>query len=257
MLMKEVAMDELFICLFVLFAEYRASPTPVLTLNVILPFALPALCYTINNNLAVFMQTQMDPATYVVLGNLKIVTTAMLYKIIIRNTVALEGKSLALSEIHITFLGLATLLCYCFISGFAGVFTEYILKKHLELSVFYQNILLYLFGVLFNFVCWIIQAHQKTVATNQNYFNIFEGYSVFTWTVIISQAVTGIIFSLIMKYNNNIVRLFIIATAPLVTTALSYYFFELQINGDFIVSALFILIAAVSYNYNQNEDINS
>ena len=29
-----------------------------------LPFAIPALFYAINNNLAVYIQLQMDPATY-------------------------------------------------------------------------------------------------------------------------------------------------------------------------------------------------
>ncbi len=32
-----------------------------------LPFAVPATLYTINNNLAVHMQLQMDPATYQVI----------------------------------------------------------------------------------------------------------------------------------------------------------------------------------------------
>ncbi|XP_055895936.1 probable UDP-sugar transporter protein SLC35A4 [Biomphalaria glabrata] len=262
---------KLFICLLVLLAQYKVHLLPLLTWKVVLPFSLPALCYAVNNNLAVFMQTQMDPATYMILGNLKIVTTAILYKIIINkkfsdiqwlaiclltiggiinSIAALKGKTLALSEIHTTFLGLAILLCYCFISGFAGVYTEYILKKNLELSVFYQNVLLYTFGVMFNLICWLVQAYQKYVSTNQNYFDIFHGYSLYTWTVIITQAMTGILFSLIMKYNSNIVRLFIIAAAPFVTTALSYYLFDLHIHSEFVISAFFILIAALIYNYN-------
>ncbi|CAL1526983.1 unnamed protein product [Lymnaea stagnalis] len=269
---------KLFICLLVLLSERKIDQMPVLKRSLVFPFALPALCYCVNNNLAVFMQTQMDPATYMVLGNLKIVTTAILYKLIIRkqftmlqwmavalltcggainSIAALKTKTISLSEIHITFLGLGTLLCYCFISGFAGVFTEYILKKDVEMSVYYQNVLLYIFGVLFNFILWVIQAYQKSSTTDENYFYLFQGYSVFTWAVIITQAATGIIFSLIMKYNNNIVRLFIIAAAPLITTALSYYLFGLQIHAEFAVSATFILIAAVLYSYKKNEDIKT
>ncbi|KAH9505125.1 hypothetical protein Btru_059617 [Bulinus truncatus] len=156
MLMKEVAMDELFICLFVLFAEYRASPTPVLTLNVILPFTLPALCYTINNNLAVFMQTQMDPATYVVLGNLKIVTTAILYKIIIRkkfNKVQWMAVSLltcgGIINSYLCFIKIyySTYLVYCLIL-YAGLFkhTRKLLQQ-IKITLTSLKVTLYLHGL--------------------------------------------------------------------------------------------------------------
>ena len=49
-----------------------------------LPYAIPGILYFINNNLAVHIQLQMDPASYQILSNFKIVTTAILYRIIIK-----------------------------------------------------------------------------------------------------------------------------------------------------------------------------
>jgi probable UDP-sugar transporter A4 len=49
-----------------------------------LPYSIPGVLYFINNNLAVHMQLQMDPASYQVLSNFKIVTTAILYRIIMK-----------------------------------------------------------------------------------------------------------------------------------------------------------------------------
>ena len=49
-----------------------------------LPYSIPGLLYFINNNLAVHMQLYMDPASYQILSNFKIVTTAILYRIIIK-----------------------------------------------------------------------------------------------------------------------------------------------------------------------------
>lgn len=49
-----------------------------------LPYAIPGLLYFINNNLAVHMQLYMDPASYQILSNFKIATTAVLYRIIIK-----------------------------------------------------------------------------------------------------------------------------------------------------------------------------
>lgn len=37
---------------------------PAPSLSLCLPFAIPAILYFINNNLAVHMQLQMDPASY-------------------------------------------------------------------------------------------------------------------------------------------------------------------------------------------------
>ena len=47
----------------------------------LLLYAVPALCYCVNNNLGVALQRFMDPATYMVLGNFKIVTTAILFRV--------------------------------------------------------------------------------------------------------------------------------------------------------------------------------
>jgi hypothetical protein len=49
-----------------------------------LPYSIPSLLYFINNNLAVHMQLHMDPTSYQILSNFKILTTAVLYRLIIK-----------------------------------------------------------------------------------------------------------------------------------------------------------------------------
>ena len=51
---------------------------------VVLPFTVPAILYTVTNNLGIMVQMEMDPATYQVLGNFKILSTAILFRLIIR-----------------------------------------------------------------------------------------------------------------------------------------------------------------------------
>jgi probable UDP-sugar transporter A4 len=50
-----------------------------------LPYSIPGILYFINNNLAVHMQIHMDPASYQILSNFKIFTTAILYRLIIKH----------------------------------------------------------------------------------------------------------------------------------------------------------------------------
>lgn len=56
----------------------------------IAPFSVPAIFYTITNNLGIVIQMEMDPATYQVLGNFKILSTAILFRIIIKKLVYTE-----------------------------------------------------------------------------------------------------------------------------------------------------------------------
>ena len=50
-----------------------------------LPYSIPGILYFINNNLAVHMQLLMDPASYQILSNFKIFTTAILYRLIMKH----------------------------------------------------------------------------------------------------------------------------------------------------------------------------
>ncbi|XP_059163274.1 probable UDP-sugar transporter protein SLC35A4 [Physella acuta] len=235
-------------------------------LKQILPFSLPAVCYCINNNLSVFMQDQMDPATFQVLCNLKIASTALLYRIIMRRKLrllqwaslglltfagglnsysGLTEKSLSLQEIHITLKGVIMALLYCAISGFAGVYTEYILKKDSKASLPLQNCYLYSFGILFNFCMWYIQGEEQS--------NFFHGYTKYTWLVIVSQAVNGLVMSLIMKHSSNIVRLFVITSAIPVATVLSILVFQLQPGFEFFIVVVIVILAIYLYNYTPSQ----
>lgn len=55
-----------------------------------LPYSVPGLLYFVNNNLAVHMQLYMDPASYQILSNFKIATTAILYRIIIKKKLSIK-----------------------------------------------------------------------------------------------------------------------------------------------------------------------
>ncbi|XP_041363658.1 probable UDP-sugar transporter protein SLC35A4 [Gigantopelta aegis] len=231
-------------------------------------FTVPALLYCINNNIAVHMQVDMDPTTYQVLSNLKIGTTAVLYRIVIKRklssmqwfalcllTVAgildsyggihsREGKSAG--EIHLTIRGLIMISIYCIISGLSGVYTEYVLKANFQTSLHLQNILLYVFGIILNGTVWLLQT--STNPDSDEPYDLFKGFSLYTWVIIITQACNGLIMSVIMKYRSNITRLFIISCAMLLTTLMSVIIFNLKLNVFFITAFILIIVALFLYN---------
>jgi len=258
---------KLCICIVLYIPEVKKNGFIMPPLSFAIPFAVPAVLYAVNNNIAVHMQLQMDPATYQVLGNMKILSTAFLYRLIIKRPItnmqwvalgvlALAGASnsyaglqaapgtTSAGVIHITMKGLVMISLYCFISGLAGVYTEYILKKKYEVSLHLQNGLLYVFGMSLNAGSWIYGAMSSD---DEGAWDLFAGYSVYTWMLVATQAVIGLIMSAIFKHGNNIMRLFVISCAMLVTTVLSVLIFGLQLNVYFIVSFLLVVLALYLY----------
>ncbi|NXD76369.1 S35A4 protein, partial [Halcyon senegalensis] len=223
------------------------------------PFALSALLYAANNNLVVHMQLFMDPSTYQVLSNLKIVSTALLYSLFLRQRLGMR-KWLALllllaagvsyswgglqepggpseMHLHVTPVGLLLISVYCLISGLSAVYTEAILKSQaLPLSL--QNLFLYFFGVLFNLSGYFWSSAES---------GFLEGFSSWVLVIMVSQALNGLIMSVVMKHSSNITRLFIISCSILVNALLSVALFNLQLTLLFFIAVACIGLAVHLY----------
>ncbi|XP_026714186.1 probable UDP-sugar transporter protein SLC35A4 [Athene cunicularia] len=223
------------------------------------PFALSALLYAANNNLVVHMQLFMDPSTYQVLSNLKIVSTALLYSLFLRQRLSMR-KWLALlllvaagvsyscgglqdpgspskMQLHITLVGLLLISVYCLISGLSAVYTEAILKTQaLPLSL--QNLFLYFFGVLLNLIGYFWSNAEG---------GFLEGFSSWVLVIVVSQALNGLIMSVVMKHSSNITRLFVISCSILVNALLSVALFNLQLTLLFFIAVSCIGLAIHLY----------
>ncbi|KAM6408541.1 putative UDP-sugar transporter protein SLC35A4 [Rhynochetos jubatus] len=225
----------------------------------VVPFALSALLYAANNNLVVHMQLFMDPSTYQVLSNLKIVSTALLYSLLLRQRLGMR-KWLALCllvaagvsyscgglqdpgspskmQLHITLVGLLLISVYCLISGLSAVYTEAILKTQaLPLSL--QNLFLYFFGVLLNVIGYFWSSAER---------GFLEGFSSWVLVIVVSQALNGLIMSVVMKHSSNITRLFVISCSILVNALLSVTLFNLQLTLLFFIAVLCMGLAVHLY----------
>ncbi|CAF2048669.1 unnamed protein product [Rotaria magnacalcarata] len=232
-----------------------------------LPYSIPGILYFINNNLAVHMQVQMDPASYQILSNFKILTTAILYRIIIKQKLTrrkwfalsllffgglaysigtlknssyvskkVTTTSIIMPEMYIRPLGVPMIAVYCIFSGLAGVYNEWILKKHYTESLHLQNIFLYTYGTLLNLFPAVVSAVAKS--GSGHIFNPFDGFSFYTWLIVLTQALNGLFMSVVIKHSSNIIRLFVISFSLIVTSFLSWFIFHITFNMYFYVSFL-------------------
>ncbi|CAF1623106.1 unnamed protein product [Rotaria magnacalcarata] len=139
-------------------------------------------------------------------------------------------------EMYIRPLGVPMIAVYCIFSGLAGVYNEWILKKHYTESLHLQNIFLYTYGTLLNLFPAVVSAVAKS--GSGQIFNPFDGFSFYTWLIVLTQALNGLFMSVVIKHSSNIIRLFVISFSLIVTSFLSWFIFHITFNMYFYVSFL-------------------
>ncbi|ONM33378.1 CMP-sialic acid transporter 4 [Zea mays] len=96
-----------------------------------------------------------------ILKNLNIISTGVLYRII------LKKKSDHVLQTPIR--GWVMAIVMALLSGFAGVYTEVIIKKNPSRNINAQNFWLYIFGMLFNLVAICVQDFDAVM--NKGFFH--------------------------------------------------------------------------------------
>ncbi|RHY27033.1 hypothetical protein DYB32_007100 [Aphanomyces invadans] len=239
-------------------------------------FAIPALLYTIDNNLVFVILRFIDPATLSILWNLKIFTTAVLFRVVLRRSIShLQVVSLVLLMLGVAttqskhdvqpilqhhenittvasrrqfihehdtsrvLIGLGLVSIACVISSFAGIATEFALKKNPGTPFVVQNIYLASFSMTFNGVAALLQVGPG---------GFFFGYNSWTWVVVGIQVVAGLCMGLILKFLDNIACVFTHAMAMLFTTLVSILFFSFDFSLEFACGLSVCIVSMYLYH---------
>lgn len=119
-------------------------------------------------------------------------------------------------------IGVAVALFACFNSAFAGVYSELLLKKDGSLhSIHLQNMMLYGWGIGFNAIALYVKDGEWMVNNG-----IFAGYSPTVWLLVTNNALNGLAISAILKFADNIVRVFAHTAAMMLTMVLELVFMD-------------------------------
>ncbi|KAI4334728.1 hypothetical protein L6164_013440 [Bauhinia variegata] len=225
--------------------------------NVLL--AVPAFLYAINNYLKFIMQLYFNPATVKMLSNLKVLVIAVLLKMIMkRHFSVIQWEALALLLIGIsvnqlrslpegtTALGLpVTMAAYIYTSIFvtvpslASVYNEYALKSQYDTSIYLQNLFLYGYGAIFNFLGIVGSAVFKGPSS----FDILQGHSKATMLLIANNAAQGILSSFFFKYADTILKKYSSTVATIFTGIASAALFGHTLTMNFILGISIVFIS--------------
>jgi UDP-sugar transporter A1/2/3 len=155
---------KLVVSSLLLWRERRVLSTTRMTTewNSVRLYPIPSIIYLVHNNVQFATLTYVDTSTYQIMGNLKIVTTGILFRLFLKRKLSnLQWMAIVLLAIGTTtsqtkgcgegscdslfsapiqgyMLGI---LSAC-LSASAGVYTEFLMKKNND-SLYWQNVQLY------------------------------------------------------------------------------------------------------------------
>ena len=76
----------------------------------------------------------------------------------------------------------------------------------------------------------------------------FVGYSNIVWTVILVQAVGGLIVAVVVKYADNVLKTFASSFGIVISCIISAIFFDFHPNLAFLVGASCVVMSTVLYS---------
>jgi len=132
------------------------------------------------------------------------------------------------------------------LSGLGAVVTEYLMKSdkiRQNESVHLQNLWLYFWGIIFNFIAIVIDDWDTVM--NEGF---FHDYTLLTVLILLNNSFSGLAVAAIMKYANNLVKLFTFASSLMLTTVLSVLFFGYELTLQFTLGASVVFISIYLYN---------
>jgi len=236
-----------------------------------LRFAAPAFVYFVNNNLIFVILTYVNSTTFQILSSLKTVFTGLLFRLILKRilsdvqavSILLLACGAAVSQFPICLqacndageledsvsgagavVGATVAVLACLLSAFGGVYSELLLKKDGNLhSIHLQNMLLYSWGVLFNALALAFK-DRKHIAEG----GLLQGYAPIVLVLIANNACVGLAISAILKFANNLVRVFAHTAAMLLTMVLEALFMGAPLSPQLLTSI--VVVSSSTYLYN-------
>jgi len=226
-------------------------------------FAVPALLYLAYNCLSFINLNTFDPASFKVLINMRILFSAVLFQLFFSKRLPLTkwcalvllmiacgvnqidpSFSLSASLSSLSFVGIQA-----FMSSLGGVYSEFLLKKDVEVSMNVKNMYLYLFSISFN-VAFIAFVNPTLLLSTDAF---FHGYTTSTYVLVVLGAFCGFSTALFLRHLSVLLKEYAHSGEMFVTALLSSRLFDEPLHPRLIVSML--LVSASLTLYNRGRDV--
>lgn len=228
--------------------------------------SVPGFVYTLQNNLFFIVISNLDVATAQVLYQFRIFTTCIFSVVILGKEISrIQALSMitlfagiSLVQLNLSdeethnhpntpqnqnpLLGVIAVLLSTFLSGFAGVYVEKMLKST-QKSLWLRNTQLSFFGIVFG-IFGMFTKDYKVIFEK----GFFFGYDTLVIFTVFMQAISGMTIAVVFKYADNILKSFAASTAILISCVAAVYFFQAHLTLQFFLGALCVVLSIFLYN---------
>lgn len=225
-----------------------------------LKLAVPALLYTLQNNMIYVALANLEATTFQVGYQSKVITTAVLSVLMLNRSLSwnkwvalfiLTGGIVA-TQIRVggaapsdaasagnPTVGIAAVLFSAFCSAFAGVYFEKILKGT-NPSVWMRNAQLAFFSMIVGLITYFASEPAEV--------RFFQGYNGIVLSLILIQAAGGLIIAVVVKYADNILKGFATAMSIVLCGALSSVMMGFEPSALFVMGSTMAIGATMLYS---------
>uniref|UniRef100_A0A1I8AJH9 UDP-galactose transporter n=1 Tax=Steinernema glaseri TaxID=37863 RepID=A0A1I8AJH9_9BILA len=222
---------------------------------------LPALIYTLQNNLYYIALSNLEPTTFCAFYQLKILTTALMFRFVMNRALSpTQWMALVLLVVGVTdvqmqyqppptgrvvensTIGFICVIAMCLTSAFAGVYLEKVLKGS-ETNVFVQNVRIASVGLLVSGVSMLYQ-DSDTIRED----GIFRGFDTAVWIMTTLNSVGGLLIAVVMRYADNILKIYAQSAAIIGAAIGSWILFDFVPNLLWSAGVLIVIISMYLYS---------
>lgn len=227
---------------------------------------VPASLYALQNNLLYVALENLDAATYSVCYQTKILTTAIFSFVLLGKRLSLVkwlslillmvGVALAETSIKTTThkesehahppqmatIGFLCVIAASCTSGFSGVYFEMLLKSS-KTSLWIRNIQMGFPSIVIAFISVFVKDWGPVTSNG-----FFQGYNGVVLTVVLLQAVGGLVVAVVVKYTDNIRKSFAAAVSIIMSCIMSMFLFNFHPNLNFSVGAMLVCVSVFMYS---------
>lgn len=140
-------------------------------------------------------------------------------------------------------VGLIASIVAALLSSLAGVYNEKLMKGRFSAPIHWQNIQMYTWGVIMNTI-YAFVIDGKNIMAN----GFFAGYDWRTWMVVFANALAGLVISGVLKYCDNIARVYAAAMAMIITLFLSVPLFHTLVTPQIVIAFFLVVISTLQFN---------
>lgn len=229
----------------------------------------------IQNNLQFVAASNLDPSTFQVSYQMKILTTAGFSVLLLRKKLtpsqwfALLFLAIGVGVVQIqtsgggaakavvaavtsapsldvhsmnAIKGFLAVAAACFTSGLAGVYFEMVLKNS-QADLWVRNVQLSAFSLLPALMPVLVSRQPGS-----GFAGMFDHFGGWAWATVLIQVFGGLVTALVIKYSDNICKGFATSLSIVISFLASVALFDFQMSFTFVLGSTIVLAATWLYN---------